>query len=172
MNELLVIIALALCPILFEVMDGRLAVNLSLAFRSVLSWFAGLVDGTAWTFVNGSTTWDFLAVVPKFALVTLAYLEIPGSLGLIGGFVLGLARDPRRDGEGTGLVDAATNVVFAIPDFILSVIVQLAVIPVLDATGLKLFSISYDPRSGAFLALPLLGSGLHDMLQKLDRVFY
>lgn len=167
---LLAIIALALCPILFQVRDGRLTVNVALAFRSVVHWLSGLADGASWTFLSGTTSWDFAAVVPKFAVVTLAYLAIPGVLGLAGGFMLGLARDPRRYGGGTSIVDAAMNVVFAIPDFILAVIVQLLVILVLDSTGLKLFSISYDPSRGALLALPMIVMTVYPFIYSYRRV--
>jgi len=153
---LLVLVLLAPCPILFEARDGRLAVTLPLALRSVGLWFGGLADGSSWTFTSGVTTWDFAAVVPKFAAVTLAYLVIPGVLGLAGGFALGLARDPRRIQPLHSFVDTVLNAAFALPDFIFAVLAQLFVIVVLDATGYKLFTISYDPRRSVLLVLPLV----------------
>lgn len=159
-----VIIAMALCPILFIVRDGRLVIDTAAAFHAVAGWFSGLADGSSWIFRSGSTTWDFAAVVPKFAIVTLAYLVIPGMAGLVGGFVLGLLRDPSNAVHRHQVLDAALNALFALPDFVLAVLLQLMVIIVIDITGHKLFTLSYDTSHGVLLVLPLAVMTLYPLI--------
>jgi len=47
------------------------------------------------------------------------------------------------------------NTIFAIPDFILAVLLQVFVVLLLDITGIRMFSVTHDTRSGLLLALPL-----------------
>jgi len=159
-----VIIIMALCPILFIVKDGHLVIDAPAAIHAVVDWFSGLIDGRSWIFSSGSTTWDFAAVVPKFAIVTLAYLVIPGMAGLAGGFALGLLRDPSNARHRHQVLDAALNALFALPDFVLAVLLQLMVIIVIDITGHKLFTISYDTSHGVLLALPLVVMTLYPLI--------
>ncbi|HUW68698.1 MAG TPA: hypothetical protein VMX33_00560 [bacterium] len=160
----LVIIAMALCPILFVVKDGHVVINAAIALGFVADWFSGLADGSSWIFSSGSTTWNFADVVPKFAFVTLSYLAIPGILGLVGGFAFGLTRDPLRSRHRHRFTDTALNALFALPDFVLAVLLQLLVIVVLDITGHKLFTISYDTSHGILLALPLVVMTLYPLI--------
>jgi len=161
---MMVIIVMALCPILFIVKDGQLVIDAPAAFHAVVDWFSGLVDGRSWIFSSGSTTWDFAAVVPKFAIVTLAYLVVPGIAGLAGGFALGLLRDPSDARHRHQVLDAALNALFALPDFVLAVLLQLMVIIVIDITGYKLFTISYDTSHGVLLVLPLVVMTLYPLI--------
>lgn len=152
----------AALPLLIKATDGGLALDPGAAIDAFMAWARGLGDGSSLYLYNGQTRWNFLDLAPRFCLTTYLYLAVPGIAGLAGGLAGGLARGAlprRREGPGTaagrvpGLKRA--GLLMAVPDFILTVLVQLSALALLELTGLKPFSISHDASSGLLLALPL-----------------
>jgi ABC-type dipeptide/oligopeptide/nickel transport system permease component len=144
-------LAVAAAPLLFERRGGTPALALAPAAEAIASWVRGLADGSSFRYRHGATQWNFFDVAPRFFAVSLLYVTLAGSLGLLGGLALGL----RLKGRPARLVASALDSLFAVPDFILAILLQLLTLVVLDACGVKLGRISYDASGGFLLALPL-----------------
>lgn len=149
---LLVVIVLAASPLLLSPRGSTQVFTPERATKAIGSWFVGLSDGSSFIYLIGLTKWNFFLTAPRFFLVSLAYLILPGVLGLTLGIMFGLMARGKEGGTVASLLDT----LFAIPEFILALVLQMAVLVALDTFGLKLGKISYDPTSGIILLLPFL----------------
>ncbi len=140
----------AAIPLLFENHGGRPVLVLAPALDAIGGWLRGLADGSSFEYRYGTTVWNFFETAPLYFMVSFLYVALAGSLGLAGGMVLGLT----LRGRFAAVVLSVCNTLFAIPDFIAAILLQLVTIVILDATGFKLGRISYDSTSGFLLALP------------------
>lgn len=148
----LAVIVLASSPLLFAPVGSVPTFTPERALRAIEGWFLGLADGSSFTYLIGSVGWSFLDTFPRFLGVSFMYVALPGGLGLALGMVLGLRARGREGGLASSILDTA----YAIPDFILALLLQLAVLVAMDFPGVKLGRISYDATTGPLLALPFV----------------
>ncbi len=146
----LVVIALAASPLIVTGGEAGLSIQFRPAFEALALWFRGLSDGSSFRYLIGKTEWNLVQSTPRYFFVSLLYLLLPGSLGLSLGTALGLALVRAK----SRLIGSALNFIFAIPEFIMALMLQLLALYVLDLTGIKLASISYDGRGHYLLLLP------------------
>jgi len=146
------VMLVAAIPLLFENHGGTPVLVLGPALDAVLGWLQGLADGSSFQYHYGSTVWNFFETAPLYFMVSFIYIALAGSLGMAGGMVLGLI----LRGRPAAFALSVLNMLFAIPDFIAALLLQLATIVIMDATGFKLGRISYDSTSGYLLALPFV----------------
>lgn len=146
----LVIIALAASPLLVAGGKEGLGISIGPAFEAIAQWLRGLADGSSFRYLIGKTEWNLVESTPRYFYVSMLYLLLPGSIGLALGTALGLAI-PRTKGRALGSV---LNFFFAIPEFIMALMLQLFALLFLDLAGTKLASISYDGRGHFLLLLP------------------
>jgi len=144
------ILIVAALPLLFENRGGAPALVLAPAADAMGAWVRGLADGSSFEYHFGSSVWNFFETAPHFLVVSFLYVALAGSAGMAGGMVLGLT----LRGKVARVASSALDTLFAIPDFIAALLLQLATIVVLDATGFKIGRISYDAASGVMLGLP------------------
>jgi len=144
------VLLVAAIPLLFENRAGTPVLVLAPALDAVGDWLRGLADGSSFQYHYGATVWNFFETAPLYFVVSFLYIALAGSLGMAGGMVLGLV----LRGRPAAAVLSILNTVFAVPDFIAALLLQLATIVLMDATGFKLGRISYDSTSGYLLALP------------------
>ncbi len=147
-----VALAVASSPLLFSTRGDRQVFTPLPALEAISTWLRGLVDGSSFSYRVGITEWSVFETLPRFFLTSLLYILVPGALGAALGTGLGIVARKRH----ASWVLSVLNTLYAVPDFILALILQLAVISVLDLLGVKLARLSYDPRGGLFLLLPFL----------------
>jgi len=148
----LVVLVLASTPLMFMPARGIPTFSPGLALDAIGSWFDGLATGESFNYTLGQTSWRLLDTAPRFLAVSFLYVAIPGALGLALGMALGL----RARGREGGMAAHALDTLYAIPDFILALLLQLAVLVCLDLTGFKLGRISYDATGGTAMLLPFI----------------
>ncbi len=146
------VLLVAAIPLLFENHGGTPVLVFAPALDAVWAWLRGLADGSSFQYHYGSTVWNFFETAPLYFMVSFLYIALAGSLGMAGGLVLGLT----LRGRAAAVVSSILNTVFAVPDFIAALLLQLFTIVLLDATGLKLGRISYDSTTGFLLVLPFV----------------
>lgn len=148
----LAVLLVAAIPLLFENHGGTPVLVFRPALDAALGWVRGLADGSSFRYRYGSTVWDFFETAPLYFMVSFIYIALAGSLGMAAGMVLGLI----LRGRPAAVALSILNTLFAVPDFIAALLLQLATIVIMDATGFKLGRISYDSTSGYLLALPFV----------------
>jgi ABC-type dipeptide/oligopeptide/nickel transport system permease component len=148
----LIVMALAASPLLVTGGESGLGLSLGPALELMTQWLRGLSDGSSFRYLIGKTEWNLVQSTPRYFLVSLLYLLLPGSLGLAFGTALGLAL-PGTKGR---LLGSALNFFFAVPEFIMALLLQLLSLSVLDLAGIKLASISYDGMGHFLILLPLV----------------
>ncbi len=146
----LAILLVAATPLLLENRGGVPAFVVAPALEAMGNWFHGLADGSSFQYHYGQTEWNFFKTAPKYFVVSFLYIALAGSLGMAGGMVLGLV----LRGRAAATLRSVLDTLYAVPDFIAAILLQLGTIVILDATGFKLGRISYDATSGYLLALP------------------
>lgn len=126
------------------------------ALKAIGAWVSGLAGGDGFVYVVGQTRWDARETMPRYAAVSFFYVVAPGLAGISLGIVLGIAggSGPRR--RGAGLLGRALGTLYAVPEFILALALQLGALVALDALGFSVARISSDPRGGPVLALPFM----------------
>jgi ABC-type dipeptide/oligopeptide/nickel transport system permease component len=148
----LAVLLVAAIPLMFEKREGILVLVLKPAFEAVAGWLRGLPDGSSFYYINGATRWNFFETAPDYLATSFLYITLAGMTGMALGMILGLA----LRGTAVRLANSVLGTLFAIPDFILALLLQFTVIVVLDTCGVKLARISHDAVSGRLLALPFL----------------
>ncbi|MBU0927408.1 MAG: hypothetical protein KKA67_06640 [Spirochaetes bacterium] len=146
------VLCIAAAPLLFEKRAGVPVLVVGPALDAIAGWLRGLGDGSAFEYRFGATAWSFFDIAPHFFAVSFLYVASAGSVGLAGGMALGLS----LRGRAAAAVSSFLGSLYAIPDFISAILLQLATIAILDATGFKIGRISHDAASEAFLLLPFL----------------
>ena len=144
------VLVIASAPLLFENRGGAPAFVMGPAAEAISGWFGGLSDGSAFEYSFGPTTWSFFQTAPFFFFVSFLYVALAGTFGMAVGMVLGLTLRGRAAAVASSILDT----LFAVPDFIAAILLQLATIVVMDACGIKIGRISYDTASGILLLLP------------------
>jgi len=102
--------------------------------------------------MNGATRWNFFETAPGYLATSFLYITLAGMTGIALGMILGLS----LRGTAARVVHSVLGTLFAIPDFILAILLQFLVIVVLDTFGVKLARISHDAVSGTLLTLPFV----------------
>lgn len=153
------VLGLAALPLLVGKQDGIPHLTPGPALDAIARWLAGLADGSSFEYRMGGTTWNFLQTAPSYFMESFSYAVLAGSIGIAGGMVLGL----RARGAAGRWLNRILDTLFAVPDFIMAIILQLAVIVTLDMAGIKLARISHDATTGPVLALPLLLLSLYPL---------
>ncbi|PKL23940.1 MAG: hypothetical protein CVV47_11765 [Spirochaetae bacterium HGW-Spirochaetae-3] len=146
------VLLIAATPLLFEKRAGAPAFVLGPALEAIAGWLRGLADGSSFEYSLGSTVWNFFDVAPRFFAVSLLYVVSAGSVGMAAGVALGLS----LRGRAADVASSILGSLYAIPDFISAILLQLVTIVILDATGFKIGRISHDAASGVFLLLPFV----------------
>lgn len=141
----------AAIPLLFGRIDDKPVLTLGPAIAAVSGWLRGLADGSSFVYVYGTTKWNFFDTAPTYFMVSFAYVALAGSIGLAIGTTLGLC----LRGRAARVASSVLGTLYAVPDFIMAIILQMATLLTLDLAGFKLGKISYDPAGGYILALPL-----------------
>lgn len=139
----------ATAPIRSSLEPGR-------ALKEIAAWAAGLAEGDGFVYVVGQTRWDARETMPRYAAVSLFYVVAPGLMGMTVGLALGIAGGSGRRGRAPGLLGRALGTLYAVPEFILALALQLGALAALDAFGFSVARISSDPRGGPVLALPFI----------------
>lgn len=146
-------VAIACAPLAVSAVDGIPRFTPGKALSAFASWFAGMADGSSFRYVIGATEWSLLDTAPRFLGVSFLYVALPGSLGLALGMAVSLALKGRKSrGAGSALLDS----LYAVPDFIMALALQLLVLVAMDLGGFKLASLSYDGSGSVLIALPLI----------------
>lgn len=153
---------LASTPLLIT-MDryGAISFTPGRALATIGQWLAGLADGSSFMYTIGKTEWSVLKTMPQFALTSYLYLALPGAIGMGAGLCLGLWTGRGKGGR----IEAVGHTLYAMPDFVLALLLQLAVVFVLDAWGIKLGSISYNPWDGPVLGLAVVVMAFYPLLR-------
>lgn len=146
------VLGVAALPLIAGRVDGVPRLTPMPALEAIASWIRGLADGTSFEYRMGATRWNFMQTAPSYLWSSFVYFALAGSIGIAGGMVAGLT----VRGSPARWIGSVLDTIFAIPDFILAIVLQLAVIVVLDASGIKLARISHDATTGPVLALPLV----------------
>lgn len=126
------------------------------ALKEIGAWVSGLAGGDGFYYFVGQTRWDARRTMPRYAAVSLFYVVAPGLAGMTMGVVLGIAGASGRRRRWSGALGRALGTLYALPEFILALALQLGALAALDAFGFGIARISSDPRGGPVLALPFL----------------
>lgn len=131
------------------------------ALREIAAWGSGLRSGEGFGYYVGQTRWDARETMPRYVAVSLYYVVVPGLAGMVLGVALGIAGAGKPRRRAPGLFGRALGALYAVPDFILALALQLGALAALDAFGFSVARISSDPRGGPLLALPFALMGLY-----------
>lgn len=126
------------------------------ALKEIGAWASALAGGDGLTYFVGQTRWDARRTMPRYAAVSLFYVVAPGLAGMTLGLVLGIAGASGRRRRAAGLLGRALGTLYAVPEFILALALQLGALAALDAFGFSVARMSSDPRGGPVLALPFM----------------
>ena len=148
----LLVLLVAAIPLMFEKRDGVPVLVYRPALFAVAGWLQGLADGSSFQYINGATRWNFFETAPGYMATSFIYITLSGAAGIALGMTLGLA----LRGKAAAVAQSVLGTLFAIPDFILAILLQFLVIVVLDTFGVKLARISHDSVSGTLLTLPFV----------------
>jgi len=124
----------AAIPLLFGRIDDKPVLTLGPAIAAVSGWLRGLADGSSFVYVYGTTKWNFFDTAPTYFMVSFAYVALAGSIGLAIGTTLGLC----LRGRAARVASSVLGTLYAVPDFIMAIILQMATLLTLDLAGFKL----------------------------------
>jgi peptide/nickel transport system permease protein len=152
----LVVLVLATLPLVFQEREGRVQI-LGGYLVLVGAYLRGLATGVSTHFFVGDQYWQAFEDLPRYFITSLAYAAAATTAGLVIGVPAGMAGYRRI----YTLPRRLLAFLGTIPDFFLIMVLQLLVVTITQATGVRLAYITMATSSQIPVTLPLIAMSLY-----------
>ncbi|MCK4542377.1 MAG: ABC transporter permease subunit [Spirochaetales bacterium] len=149
----------AALPEILAIRQGHLYLNWKQPFQAISGYFERIREGTVFEYRIGPSTRYFLKDFPSFMSTSLCYVFLSGALGTTLGIILGMKFSDRE----RKVYHELLGILGSVPDFIIIILLQLAVISIYLATGLRIARVATGGSHSALL-LPLIAMSLFPMV--------
>ncbi|WP_190279489.1 ABC transporter permease subunit [Ornithinibacillus gellani] len=147
------IFLLAAIPLTINISTGSLVWQLDGAWQAMTNYVIGIVNGDSFLFQEGTNRFqDFLKVVPRHFLLSLGYIVLSGLTAVI----LGMLVSTWYSRSKQEWVKDIIGFLGMIPDFILVLFLQIAVVSVYQSTGWKVARVASKGVHDHAILLPLI----------------
>jgi peptide/nickel transport system permease protein len=154
---------LASVPLIIGNSDGKLRFRLLYLFLTK-DFIMGLFDGSSFTFHVGQFTWHAFKEIPPYFLITLFYVAVSSTIGVVAGFPLGILRYKKLNDQSQNIL----SFIGSIPDFFIILLLQLFAIYFMKVTGTRFAKISMT--SNMPLLLPIIAMSLYPVIYVTKQV--
>jgi ABC-type dipeptide/oligopeptide/nickel transport system permease component len=145
------VLILGSLPELLAIRQGHIILNLRDPATSLSDYFSSLVSGNALEYAAGDRILSLAETFPGYFMTSLFYTASASFLALVLGLIFGLSAARKRRKWTSELLIYLGN----IPDFVLIFVLQLAVIGITGATGVRVARVASSGTNSAVL-LPLI----------------